>query len=88
MILVILREIFTFKFKINIILPQLLCFVVIVPLNSEYLRFQGFSDAIVQSIASLNPGNRSHYKRSLCLCGLPVRLQPASAHVERDTVGN
>jgi len=41
-----LREIFTFKFKINIIVPQSLCFVVIVPLNSEYLRFLGFSDAI------------------------------------------
>ena len=31
-----LREIFTFKFKINIIVAQSLCFVVIVAVNSEY----------------------------------------------------
>ena len=32
----ILRGIFIFKIKINVILPQSLCFAIIVPLNSEF----------------------------------------------------
>ena len=43
------REIFTFKFKTNIILPKSLCFVIIVPLNSEYQRFLHASGLALRS---------------------------------------
>ena len=41
------REIFTFKFKINIIVRQSLCFAVIVPLNNnkfDWVRLSSISE--------------------------------------------